>query len=252
MSYEYKLKLILLTNHLLLVVGLIYADLSWLWLSLIGWIMFGKVGGEIALHRYLSHKSFETSYWKSRMLIVLSMFNCFGSPIAWCGVHRKHHAVPETKEDPHGGQSAWRIWTTFWEPFTVETRFVKDLIKDKWIRFIHQHYLKLLLGVYGIVALIDWRIAVFLISIPAVVTFHSAGAVNVLCHKWGYRLFNTPDGSTNNTWVNLITLGSGLHNTHHQKPQSWSNKEKWWEIDLPAWIIKTFLLDKRQKDETRV
>ena len=251
MSYEYKLKLILLTNHLLLVVGLIYADLSWLWLSLIGWIMFGKVGGEIALHRYLSHKSFETSYWKSRMLIVLSMFNCFGSPIAWCGVHRKHHAVPETKEDPHGGQSAWRIWTTFWEPFTVETRFVKDLIKDKWIKFIHQHYLKLLLGVYGIVALIDWRIAVFLISIPAVITFHSAGAVNVLFHKCGYRLFNTPDGSTNNTWVNLITLGSGLHNTHHQKPQSWSNKEKWWEIDLPAWIIKTFLLDKRSKDETR-
>ena len=216
MSYEYKLKLILLANHLLLIVGLMYADLSWLWLSLIGWIMFGKVGGEIALHRYLSHKSFETSYWKSRMLIVLSMFNCFGSPIAWCGVHRKHHAVPETKEDPHGGQSAWRIWTTFWEPFTIETRFVKDLIKDKWIKFIHQHYLKLLLGVYGIVALIDWRIAVFLISIPAVITFHSAGAVNVLCHKWGYRLFNTPDGSTNNTWVNLITLGSGLHNTHHQ------------------------------------
>ena len=252
MSYEYKLKLILLANHLLLIVGLMYADLSWLWLSLIGWIMFGKVGGEIALHRYLSHKSFETSYWKSRMLIVLSMFNCFGSPIAWCGVHRKHHAVPETKEDPHGGQPAWRIWTTFWEPFTIETKFVKDLIKDKWIKFIHQHYLKLLLGTYGIVALIDWRIAVFLISIPAVITFHSAGAVNVLCHKWGYRLFDTPDGSTNNTWVNLVTLGSGLHNTHHQKPQSWNNKEKWWEIDFPAWIIKVFLLDKRHKDEKRI
>ena len=115
MSYEYKLKLILLANHLLLIVGLMYADLSWLWLSLIGWIMFGKVGGEIALHRYLSHKSFETSYWKSRMLIVLSMFNCFGSPIAWCGVHRKHHAVSKQRRS-HGGQPAWRIWTTFWEP----------------------------------------------------------------------------------------------------------------------------------------
>ena len=247
MSYEYKLKLILLANHILAVVGLVYAGWEWVWLSIAGWIMFGKVGGEIALHRYLSHKSFETSYWKSRLLIVLSMFNCFGSPIAWCGVHRKHHAVPETKEDPHGGQPAWRIWTTFWEPFTIETRFVKDLIKDKWIKFIHQHYLKLLLGAYGAIALIDWRIAVFLISIPAVVTFHSAGAVNVFCHKWGYRLFNTPDGSTNNTWVNLITLGSGLHNTHHQKPQSWNNKEKWWEIDLPAWIIKNFFLEKAKK-----
>ena len=186
MNYEYKLKLILLVNHILLGIGLVYADLTWLWLSLVGWIMFGKVGGEIALHRYLSHKSFKTSYWKSRILIVLSMFNCFGSPIAWCGIHRKHHDVPETKEDPHGGQAGWRIWTTFWEPFTVERKFVIDLIKDKWITFIHKHYLKLLLGTYFTLALIDWRIAVFLISVPAVVTFHSAGMVNTICHKWGY------------------------------------------------------------------
>ena len=243
MSYEYKLKLILLANHILLGIGLVYADLSWLWLSLAGWIMFGKVGGEIALHRYLSHKSFKTSYWKSRLLIVLSMFNCFGSPIAWCGIHRKHHDAPETEADPHGGQAGWKIWTTFWEPFTVERKFVIDLIKDKWITFIHKHYLKLLLGTYFTLALIDWRIAVFLISVPAVVTFHSAGMVNVLCHKFGYRLFNTPDHSTNNTWVNILTLGSGLHNTHHAKPGSWTNKEKWWEIDFPGWVIKTFFKD---------
>tara|TARA_A100001011_G_C14171251_1_gene782611 strand:- start:49 stop:798 length:750 start_codon:yes stop_codon:yes gene_type:complete len=243
MSYEYKLKLILLANHILLGVGLVYADLTWLWLSLVGWIMFGKVGGEIALHRYLSHKSFKTSYWKSRLLIVLSMFNCFGSPIAWCGIHRKHHDAPETEADPHGGQAGWRIWTTFWEPFTVERKFVIDLIKDKWITFIHKHYLKLLLGTYLVLALIDWRIAVFLISIPAVVTFHSAGMVNTLCHKYGYRHFDTPDHSTNNTWVNILTLGSGLHNTHHAKPGSWTNKEKWWEIDFPGWVIKTFFKD---------
>ena len=74
------------------------------------------------------------------------------------------------------------------------------------------------------------------------ITFHSAGAVNVLCHKWGYRLFNTPDGSTNNTWVNLITLGSGLHNTHHAEPKNWSNKKRWYDLDLPGSIIKYFFI----------
>ena len=91
--------------------------------------------------------------------------------------------------------------------------------------------------------LIDWRIAVFLISVPAVVTFHSAGLVNVFCHKWGYRHYDTPDHSTNNTWVNFLTLGSGLHNTHHAKPMSWDNRVKWWEIDLPAVIIKYLLIN---------
>jgi stearoyl-CoA desaturase (delta-9 desaturase) len=241
MSYEYKLKLILLANHILLVMGLMYADLNWLALSFVGWIMFGKIGGEVTLHRFLAHKSFSTSHWKSRILIVLTMFNCFGSPIAWCGIHRKHHAVPDTENDPHGGQAGWRVWSTFWKPFTVERKYVIDLVKDKWIKIIHSHYLKILFTTYIALVLIDWRIAVFLISIPAVITFHSAGAVNTLCHKWGYRLFNTSDKSTNNTWVNILTLGSGLHNTHHAKPSDWNNKEKWWEIDFPGWVIKHFL-----------
>ncbi len=242
MSYEYKLKLILLFNHIMLVTGLVYADLSWLALSLVGWIMFGKVGGEIALHRYLAHNSFKTGPLRRKFLIAMSIFNCFGSPVLWCGIHRKHHQVPDAEGDPHGDQSLWRVWTTFWKPFSVERKYVADLIRDPFIKFVHQNYLKILFSSYIILALIDWRIAVFLISIPAVVTFHSAGAVNSICHKWGYRLFNTPDKSTNNLFVNLITLGSGLHNTHHAKPYSWDNKERWYELDLPAWIIRKFLI----------
>ena len=40
MSYEYKLKIILLANHILFALGLIYANLGWLALSFVGWIMF--------------------------------------------------------------------------------------------------------------------------------------------------------------------------------------------------------------------
>jgi len=250
MSYEYKLKLILLANHVALVLGLLYADWTWLALSFVGWILFGKVGGEIALHRYLCHNSFKTGWIRHRLLIALSVFNCFGSPVAWCGIHRKHHAKSEGPDDPHGAQSGWRIWSTFWEPFTIERRYVVDLVRDPTIKLVHKHYLKILLTSYAVLAVIDWRIAVFLISVPATLTFHSAGLVNVFCHKWGYRHYDTPDHSTNNTWVNLLTLGSGLHNTHHAKPTAWDNRVKWWEIDLPAVIIKYFLIDESKAQTT--
>ena len=111
-----------------------------------------------------------------------------------------------------------------------------------YVKLIHKNYLKILITSYVILAIIDWRIAVFLISIPTVLTFHCAGAVNSICHRWGYRLFDTPDKSTNNTFLNLITLGCGLHNTHHAKPSSWINGERWYEIDIPAWVIKNFLI----------
>ena len=242
MSYKYRLKSILAINHLLLIAGLLLASWEWLMLSFVGWILFGKVGGEVALHRYFAHNSFETGMLRRKLLLFLSIFNCFGSPILWCGIHRKHHHNSDEKGDPHGAQAGWKIWSTFWEPFEVDRRYVSDLIKDKTIKLIHKYYLRILLSSYIMLAAIDWRIAVFLISVPAVITFHSAGAVNVICHKLGYRLFNTSDKSTNNFWVNLITLGSGLHNTHHAKPNSWSNKELWYELDFPGWIIKTFFL----------
>jgi stearoyl-CoA desaturase (delta-9 desaturase) len=244
-SLELKLKTILVLNHGLLITGLLYGDLSWLWLSLVGWILFGKIGGEVGLHRYFTHQSFSTTYWKSRLLLILGIFNCFGSPIVWCGVHRKHHHHSDKEADPHGHQSILRIWSTFWEPFTIEKRYIVDLLKDKWIKFIHVHYFKILLLSFFFLLLINWQIAVFLISIPAVITFHSAGLVNTICHKWGYTYFNTGDNSTNNFWVNLITLGSGLHHTHHARPKEWNNSIKWWEIDFPAFVIRHFFIQEK-------
>ena len=242
MSYKYKLKAILVINHLLLIIGLIYADWKYWGLALFGWILFGKIGGEIALHRYLAHNSFKTGVLRRKLLIFLSIFNCFGSPILWCGIHRKHHKTSDKEDDPHGCQAGWKIWSTFWEPFKVEGKYVADLVKDDSIKFVHRNYLKILFSIYIFLAIIDWRIAVFLISVPAVITFHSAGVVNTICHKWGYRLFDTPDKSTNNLLVNFFTLGSGLHNNHHAKPYNWSNKELWYEWDFPAWLIKKFFL----------
>ena len=144
MKLENKVKLVLLFNHVVAITAIVYSGWSWLLLSLLGWFMFAKVGGEVGLHRYLAHRSFETGYWRRRLLVTLGIFNCFGSPIAWAGVHRKHHVVSDTEEDPHGCQSAWRVWTTFWKPFKVERKYygkhILNLLKFDCI-YIYLAYL---------------------------------------------------------------------------------------------------------------
>lgn len=237
-----KIKMLILLNHIIFVYALTISNVNWLFLTLIMLWFIGKVGGEICLHRYLSHKSFEMPVWKYRITLILSIFNCFGSPIEWVGVHRKHHAFSDKEKDPHGYQSSWKIWTTFWEPFIIETKYVRDLMKDKWIVFIHKNYFSIIGIVFITLILIDWRLLAFGICGPSVLSFHQAGLINVITHKWGYRNFNTDDNSTNNVFANILSFGSGLHNNHHAYPRDYRNSKKPGEWDLPAWFIEKFLM----------
>ena len=77
MSEELKIKSLIVGNHILALAGLIFGNWNFLWLTLIGWILFGKIGGEIGFHRYFAHKSFITKKWKENILIFLGVFNGF-------------------------------------------------------------------------------------------------------------------------------------------------------------------------------
>lgn len=240
MSLSNKIKYILFFNHAMLLVGVIFASHWWFLLSVVGWLAFGKIGGEIGLHRYLSHKSFVTVPWKARTMAILGIFNCFGSPWLWAGLHRKHHAKSDTVQDPLIPENRWRVWRK-WNPMHVELKYCVDLFRDRDLKFIHTHYFKILLGVYFGLACIDWRIPVFLISISSVMSFYTLSLVNGLCHRYGYRNFNTSDKSTNLTWVNAISLGSGLHNNHHHAPSAYTTKVLPEEWDMIGWFIHRFL-----------
>lgn len=237
-----KIKLMLAFNHIAVIVGLCFASASWYWLVLVGWILINRVGGEIGLHRYFCHRSFEPSKVKRYALFFLACLNCVGSPLMWVGVHRKHHAKSDTAEDPHGLQSPLKVWSTFWDPYTIETKYLIDMMKDPIHRWVHKHYFSIIIVTYVLLGLIAWEIPVFLISASSLITLHSAGLVNTICHKWGYRNFDTKDQSTNNTLINIITLGSGLHNNHHAKPNDYSNAINDNEYDFAGWLIKKLFL----------
>jgi stearoyl-CoA desaturase (delta-9 desaturase) len=243
---EWKIKTLIILNHIAAIYGLLYGDLVFLLLSCIGLLLINKIGGEIGLHRYFCHRSFKTSRLGHYALLTLACLNCFGPPVAWVGVHRKHHAFADTNQDPHGAQSKWRIWFTVWKPFTIEKRYVSDLLKDRDQRFVYKWYFWLIAALWASLFLINWQLPIFLLSIPSVISFHQAGLVNTMCHDHGDKDYDTKDNSFNNRWVNMITMGSGLHNTHHAYPTRWDNRDKPGDIDIPALIIKHVFIVKTQ------
>lgn len=240
-----QIKIIILLHHLVVIGAVLTLPISWYWLlaSCIGMGLL-KIGGEIGYHRYFAHRSFETTKWKERMMLLLGAMKGAGSTLAWCGTHRIHHKNSDTPNDPHSPhhQNNILVWLTFWKPFVIPTSVVKDFIKDPWHMFIHRHYIELVLGFMLILFLIHPLLLAFGLSLPAIIIFHSGALlVNVACHKWGYRNYDTPDQSYNNTLVNILTGGSGLHNNHHAQPRNPYLNHKKGEWDMAGFIIRKFL-----------
>ncbi len=246
---RFKIYSLIFFNHVVAVSALLYfpLGLNWLWF-LLGWFLFGKMGGEIGFHRYLCHQSFVTGRIRHHLLMILGCFNCFGSPISWIAIHRAHHQFADRPPDPHGGDLPWwKVWLTFWETSNISSRLILREMKDPEVRWYHKNYFGLLAVGFLLCGLVSIQFTAFFICLPAVITFHSAGLVNVLCHSTGYRNHETKDHSYNNLFVNLLTLGSGLHNNHHHQPNSPFCSEKWFEIDVPGFVIRTVLIKRSRR-----
>ena len=243
MSHKHGVWILILTNHVLSIVGLYYATIEWYPLILLGFLLFGKLGSEIGNHRYVAHRSFETGPIRHFILSTFGMFNCYGSTMSWVIAHRHHHKHSDKEEDPHSPHIIhWtKVWLTLWNPIKTNVRDYVDLMRDPIYKLGHQYYFLIIVLTFLLLSLIDWRLPVFFISIPAIITLHGASLVNVVCHKWGYVNNDVGDQSKNNTFVNDITLGSGLHNNHHNDPGNYDENVTGKERDYCGWFIKNYL-----------
>jgi len=59
-------------------------------------------------------------------------------------------------------------------------------------------------------------------------------AINSIGHLYSDHPFETGDGSRNNYFLTLITLGDGWHNNRHEFSSSAMQGIKWWQFD-PTW-----------------
>ncbi|APZ42069.1 fatty acid desaturase [Acidihalobacter ferrooxydans] len=169
----------------------------------------------------------------------------------WVAVHRKHHAKCETAEDPHSPHHKG-IGTVLWqgaELYGEETARAETVehyghgAPDDWLeRHLYTPYnlagvalmLLLDLALFGVYGIIIW--AVQMIWIP----FWAAGVINGLGHWWGYRNYETTDGSTNLGPLGILIGGEEMHNNHHAFPGSAKFSLKRWEFDIGWMYLSIF------------
>ena len=219
-------------------------------LFVIATTQFTFVSITVYLHRYSAHRALTLHPAVRHVMRFWVWFTTGMDTKAWTAVHRKHHAMTETEEDPHSpkihglskilleGVEAYRDAIT---PETLE-RYGKGTPDDWLERRVYSRLDKVGVGsllvldlfLFGAVGLVVWGVQ--MIWIP----FFAAGVINGVGHAIGYRNFECPDASKNIIPLGIFICGEELHNNHHTYPNSPKLSVKKWEFDLGWLWIRVF------------
>lgn len=210
--------------------------LDW-FLTILIYFCFSCLGLTMTLHRWLSHMSWHPPAWFQKIGLFFASACLMGSPLSWVAMHREHHRHTDTENDPHSPQFKpwWYVtWLVMFANFPQKT--VGDLLKNKFVRFVHKHYFTFHY-VFILLTFLIPKILIPLYLAPAALCWLSGGLVVSLNHLSGYRNFDTNDKSKNNILTGFFSFGEGWHNNHHYNPNSPIFSKKWWEIDIGGMLI---------------
>jgi stearoyl-CoA desaturase (delta-9 desaturase) len=253
----YKYRLLWVSGWAAMIFSVAYSIYYGEWLLLLASFVWTRIVGvfsvQIALHRYFSHRSFETGPGRRRFLLWFSILSGEGSPIAWSTHHRHHHKYSDTERDVHSPHESfwrsalyWQIQPADWWLKTKQVNTItKDLLRDKEVRFVDRHYYTIWLLLVAVSFMIDWRMSVFFVLAPAGWAMFFAMFVNAFSHyklPGSYRTYDTPDRSYNNQWIHWFIFGEGLHNNHHHMMNSHTQALNPGEFDLAGWICEKLFI----------
>lgn len=244
MNLSQKIRYLQLLNHVLLILGLAYVIHTGAYYllicSIVTFYVISVLGINIGLHRFVTHRSFETNSFMEKILLLCSTLCLVGTPVTWSISHINHHAYPDREGDPYSPHriKTWDYLMARFEPVKHTRLGMKELMSNKTVVFFHNHYLKVIFAYCLLLALVNPWFVIFFWSIPAFLSLYLILITNIVCHLKGYRNFDTDDKSHNNIAISIITMGEGWHNNHHADPRNWTTKKNWWEFDPTAFIIK--------------
>lgn len=209
-------------------------------------VVVGFFGNQIAQHRYFSHRSFATTKHKEWVLYLLSLTTGV-NPVFYALAHRHHHRFSDQLQDLH---SVHNHWGDVFSPVTGRTTHIGDIEISRVLcadqRKVNQYWWLIFVCYVALAAIMDWRLAVFaVLAGPAWNYLHM-----ILFRVWlvhtqlpgSYRNFETADRSWNNKWIQILDIGEGLHNNHHQFPQRYNQATVPGEFDLAGLIVKKFFV----------
>ena len=266
MSFNFKIRLLQLINHIIMIIGLIFAykngQLYLLWLSLLIYFFMLPLGTVCGMHRLLAHQSYKTSKFWEKLLSIFSIYATVGSTITWVALHRFHHVTAEKQNDPHSpyigrGQNeklklsywqAFKSWVGLWNVDHIPPRFAIKLIHDPFHLWIHKNYFLILGLTILILFFINPWLVIFAYIVPSCMSLHATSVISVIAHIHGYKTHKINDESRNSWFCSIVTLGDGWHNNHHAHPNNWTTQEKWWEIDPCGWFI--YLIKSKKHNNT--
>ncbi len=208
-------------------------------------------------HRGLAHGGIDLPNWLLKFIDLTAMPITGIDPKGWSAMHRLHHEHSDTELDPHSP-----VHKGFWYTFILQhksferiliklikkdpelTKLVSDIPFDvHWLNKRGLWYVPFLLNILigiGMGAVSgNWLLpfAWFLgISGHPIQGF----LVNSFGHSVGYRNYDYPDNSRNNTFVAWTVFGEGYQNNHHQFPNSPKFSMRSFEID-PGWGVASVL-----------
>lgn len=250
----WPIKLLWVAGLFSLIASIIYSfttlDFTYLIISIFYYYPISILGNTICYHRYLSHRTFETDFFRKIILLTANLLTGQGSIFYAVSMHRHHHKHSDTDLDVHSSHNSYfnnfffslRNFDFFTKEKKVRPAF--DIVRDQQIMFFHKYYVTLWIITIIMLLILSWKITVFvLLASVGLITIHTNLVRTFLSHNnilSSYRNFETNDLSVNNT-MQFLSLGEALHNNHHANPSKGNQAINQKEFD-PVWkFIEKFL-----------
>jgi fatty-acid desaturase len=206
-----------------------------------------SVGICFTFHRMLTHRAFTVPKPLEYFFTFCGLLASEGGATTWVAMHRMHHQFSDRpQKDLHTPKDGflwshlgWIVCKLGIDQREIERKWAPEMDSDPVHRVMNRlHvYPNIFLGL-ALFAWGGWGYVVWGVFLRLVVNLHATWFVNSAAHTWGYRTYDTPEGSTNLWWVGLIAWGEGWHNNHHAFQRSARHGLRWWELDLTWWTIR--------------